>query len=360
MSSCQGNDYASPDFWDARFKDSEGMFDWYATYEELGDVFREFCPPPPSPAKPDQFQCTGHSGAETDEGDSVDSVLVVGCGNSAFSAELHAAGYRGITNIDISIAAVAKMESRFQDLGMQWQVMDATHMSFGDALFDVAVDKGTLDALMGGGSSGSETVKSMVAEVWRVLRPEGLFVLVSHNGTRLALLRAALQDAEAKEAPGAGHEAATSSGPRQRWRCLEMRRCRLSPQATLINVLRSKLQGRPLIEALRDPEILRQATIETKNALKRMQFLDAFRLFKARKKANARCSEDLSSEGSNEDADEEAKESPEEDKEDEKEPDNEGGGDHQRDAAGAKSAGASGDPRLQPYCWVYVLQKTWR
>lgn len=93
-------DYANPDFWDARFQDTEGLFDWYATYEELNDTFEEFCP--------------------VDHGS---KVLVVGCGNSAFSAELHCAGYQQITSIDISNSAINKMQQYFNRPGMTWHLV---------------------------------------------------------------------------------------------------------------------------------------------------------------------------------------------------------------------------------------------
>ena len=94
-------DYANPDFWDARFQDTEGLFDWYATYDELNDTFEEFCPI--------KSHCE-------------DSLLVVGCGNSAFSAELHGAGYQHITSIDISNSAISKMKQLFDRPGMTWQL----------------------------------------------------------------------------------------------------------------------------------------------------------------------------------------------------------------------------------------------
>ena len=90
-------DYANPNFWDARFQGSEGLFDWYATYEELKDTFEEFCP---------TNQCS--------------PVLVVGCGNSGFSSELREAGYLPITSIDISASAICKMQEQFNIPGMSW------------------------------------------------------------------------------------------------------------------------------------------------------------------------------------------------------------------------------------------------
>eukprot|EP00930_Biecheleria_cincta_P038308 TRINITY_DN2632_c0_g1_i1.p1 TRINITY_DN2632_c0_g1~~TRINITY_DN2632_c0_g1_i1.p1 ORF type:complete len:334 (-),score=65.81 TRINITY_DN2632_c0_g1_i1:25-972(-) len=287
--------YASSDYWNARFRDTEGIFDWYATYTELEGVFREFYP-----------ACKKARNR---------SMLVVGSGNSALSAELYQAGYRGITNIDISSEAIKKMHSHFSDLDMEWLDMDATSMAFDGECFDTAVDKGTLDAMMSSGS-GHEIAMAMVAEIWRVLRPGGVFLLVSHNGKRLPLLQEALALQEGEEA---------SEKP-ARWRCMDLRRNRLSPQATFINVLRSKLQGRPMAEAFRDPEMLREATEEARAALKQMAFLEAFRLFKARKRAESGAAkQEAGCEGE-----------PSADRE-ESEP---------------------RDPPLQPFCWVYVLQKS--
>eukprot|EP00933_Yihiella_yeosuensis_P006529 TRINITY_DN11124_c0_g1_i1.p1 TRINITY_DN11124_c0_g1~~TRINITY_DN11124_c0_g1_i1.p1 ORF type:complete len:342 (-),score=69.62 TRINITY_DN11124_c0_g1_i1:222-1247(-) len=308
----QSEHYAKANFWENRFKDSDTTFDWYCTYNELGDVFREFCPAPAS----QKSSCS-------DAGSDSNGLLVVGCGNSEFSAELCEAGYENVTNIDVSSAAIEKMQSRYAKLGMTWSVMDATKMSFDTNLFKVAVDKGTLDAMMSGGAEGADAAMSMVAQVWRVLAPDGVFILVSHNGKRAPLLREALSNL--------GDQA-------KRWRVLELRRCRLSPQATLINVLRSKLKGRPIVEAFKDPEMMKEAAADAKLALKKMAFLDAFRLFKAKKRAMS----GKPVEGK------EIPENPEPDQDDE---------DEEEENQESSSGGTSRDPRLQPYCWVYVLQK---
>ncbi|CAK8994685.1 unnamed protein product [Durusdinium trenchii] len=270
--------YANPDFWDARFQGSEGLFDWYATYAELKDTFEEFYP------------------AEQSKQSS--PVLVVGCGNSAFSSELYAAGYLHITSIDISASAISKMQEQFNLPGMSWQVMDATAMSFQDGTFNLAVDKGTLDAMMTSGSD--EIAGAMVSEIWRVLQPDGLLILISHSGKRLKLL---------------------TDG----WQCLELRRCRLSPQATFINMLRSKLPpGAPLRDAFQQPELLQEAGEEAKQALRKMAFIDAFRVFKARKRAQAGLSRTELVQA-------------------------------EEELRGAKDEGS--DPRRQPFCWIYVLRK---
>lgn len=236
-------------------------------------------------------------------------LLMVGCGNSSFSAELYDAGYRHITNIDISSAAVEKMEAKYRHLGMEWQVMDATAMEFGADRFGLVVEKGTLDGMKCGNSS--DKALAMVAEIYRTLRPGGVFVLVSHNGRRQEVLDSAVQ-MHHQGLPG--------------WEHLERRKCRLSPQATLINVLRSKLKGKPLSEAFKNPEMLREAAQETKASLKRMAFQEVFRLFRARKARERQAKGEDTAEAAGAEDDERTEEQ-------------------------------SKEPWLQPFCWVYVLRK---
>jgi SAM-dependent methyltransferase len=304
--------YSNASTWESRYEDQEGTFDWYATYTELGPVFQEFCAPTPDM-----------------------DVLMLGCGNSAFSGELHEAGYKRIVNIDIAESAVKKMQETYANLQMEWHVMDATAMTFADCSFNLAVDKGTLDAMMHGGSSGEGMAMDMVAEVWRTLHPGGLFLLVSHNGLRQDVLDRAVID---------------KHGPSAQWEVLELRKCALSPQAMLINILRSKLNGRSLREGFKDPQLLREATVETKFALKQMQFLEAFRLFKAKKaqKKKEQADEAIEKPAEKEapvatetkaEADAPAKEAAKDKEQSEDEEEN------------------PRDSRRQPFCWVYVLQR---
>mmetsp|Transcript_66857 Transcript_66857/g.157526 ORF Transcript_66857/g.157526 Transcript_66857/m.157526 type:complete len:314 (+) Transcript_66857:84-1025(+) len=297
-----GKRYASPEFWDARFQEADGLFDWYATFEELKDAFEAYCP---------AAVC--------------EKVLVVGCGNSALSAELHQAGYGDIASIDVSSAAIRKMQQEFASLPLKWMVMDATCMNFPSDTFRLSVDKGTLDAMMS--SQEAAMAKAMCRQIWRVLQLQGIFILVSHSSNRMPLLREALSESGACEVAGT-----------PAWHCVEMRRCRLSPQATLINILRSKLPpSGKLADAFNDPKLLQQATLEAKAALKRMAFIDAFRIFKERKKVQA----GLVDPGR--EADEDVQDLSREE-----------------EIACGSTANEVRDPRLQPYCWIYVLRKVAR
>ncbi|KAM1142219.1 hypothetical protein ACFX2J_041906 [Malus domestica] len=77
-------------------------------------------------------------------------VLVPGCGTSHLSEHLYNAGFKAITNIDLSKVAISDMLCRNARIcpGMKWQVMDVTDMQFEDESFDVVVDKGGFDAFM--------------------------------------------------------------------------------------------------------------------------------------------------------------------------------------------------------------------
>lgn len=79
-----------------------------------------------------------------------DKILMVGCGNSTFSADLYDAGYEHIVNIDFSQTVIDKMQQMHQEKrpNMTWLVMDMTAMTFADEEFDVVIDKAAMDALV--------------------------------------------------------------------------------------------------------------------------------------------------------------------------------------------------------------------
>lgn len=111
-----------------------------------------------------------------------DDILVVGCGNSTLSMNLYDAGYRNITNIDISEVVIKQMrelnKSKRPDL--QYEVMDVTKMTYPDEKFSVVLDKGTLDAIMPDTKEPTmEVVNKFFTEIKRVLRNGGRFVCIS-------------------------------------------------------------------------------------------------------------------------------------------------------------------------------------
>lgn len=96
-------------------------------------------------------------------------------------------GWRNITNIDFAQACIDQGPALSADRpGVRWLVMDACNLTFDDATFDAAVDKGTLDAI-----ACSEAfdwfLPRMARSIVRVLRPGGIWVCVSFTPPDLAL-----------------------------------------------------------------------------------------------------------------------------------------------------------------------------
>jgi SAM-dependent methyltransferase len=108
-----------------------GNYDWIADYSAI----RQFLTP--------QFLELGFDSR----------VLVVGCGTSTLSESLYDSGFRHIVNIDIDAEQVEHMRLAHADKAatMRWLVADACDARAelpDDGAFDLAIDKGTLDALL--------------------------------------------------------------------------------------------------------------------------------------------------------------------------------------------------------------------
>lgn len=94
---------------------------------------------------------------------------------------LGCAGYTSITNIDVSRVCVDQMMERYKDKPtLQWQQMNVCSLDFPDESFDVVVDKGTMDSILCGEGS-TANVSKMAGEISRVLKPNGVFVIISYG-----------------------------------------------------------------------------------------------------------------------------------------------------------------------------------
>ena len=58
-------------------------------------------------------------------------ILMLGCGNANFSADIYDHGYRNITNVDFSEVVINQMAQKNAKTRpeMTWQVLDVTNMS---------------------------------------------------------------------------------------------------------------------------------------------------------------------------------------------------------------------------------------
>eukprot|EP00656_Telonema_subtile_P020728 TRINITY_DN21802_c0_g1_i1.p1 TRINITY_DN21802_c0_g1~~TRINITY_DN21802_c0_g1_i1.p1 ORF type:complete len:162 (-),score=38.11 TRINITY_DN21802_c0_g1_i1:84-569(-) len=75
-------------------------------------------------------------------------IVVLGCGNSSMSHALWSKGYRSVHSVDIDADIVQFMQAQHPEL--TWAVADLTdcQSELPDGSYDLALDKGTLDALL--------------------------------------------------------------------------------------------------------------------------------------------------------------------------------------------------------------------
>jgi SAM-dependent methyltransferase len=116
--------FSKQKYWEERFEE-EDTYDWLVKYSNIRNILAPV------------MKCT-------------DRILVVGCGNSTFSADLYDDGFHNVTNIDYSNVVIEKMRAIHSEIRpeMQWLYMDMTAMTFDAESFDVVIDKAAMDALM--------------------------------------------------------------------------------------------------------------------------------------------------------------------------------------------------------------------
>lgn len=157
VSSCNTYNYGDAVYWDARYTQEGGSFDWYQRYAALRPFVRKYIP-------------------------SSSRVLMVGCGNAVMSEDMVQDGYEDIMNIDISAVAIDMMRRKYEYIPqLKYMHMDVRDMSFfPDDSFDGIIDKGTLDSLMCG-TDAPISAAQMLAEVCRLLKPGGTYMLITYG-----------------------------------------------------------------------------------------------------------------------------------------------------------------------------------
>ncbi|KAL5708288.1 hypothetical protein ACHQM5_019098 [Ranunculus cassubicifolius] len=161
ISSCNTYNYSDSQYWDARYINEVGPFDWYQRYSSLRPLVRKFV----NLSSP---------------------VLMVGCGNAVMSEDMVTDGYEDITNVDISSVVITMMRRKYGHIPqLKYMQMDVRDMSsFQDDSFDSVIDKGTLDSLMCG-TSAPLSATQMLGEVSRVLRPGGVYMLITYGDPKV-------------------------------------------------------------------------------------------------------------------------------------------------------------------------------
>jgi len=157
-------DYGSKQYWDERYT-TESDFDWFKSYAEIAPLIRELVP------------------------DKSSRILMLGCGNSKLSEEMWDDGYKNIINVDYSSVLIERMRQRHELIRpeMEWHEADVRDLPWETGSFDVAIDKGTMDAMMTAKGDVWDPPQQVVEdctrevqEALRVLRkPDGLFIYLT-------------------------------------------------------------------------------------------------------------------------------------------------------------------------------------
>ncbi|RUS69879.1 hypothetical protein EGW08_022356, partial [Elysia chlorotica] len=157
LPSCH-SEFSSPDYWESFFKKRGKIpFEWYGEYPQLHHVIHKYISPS-------------------------NTVLVVGCGNSALSENMYDNGLQNLVNIDISDVVIRQMSDRHREKRpkMEFTRMDVTAMSYPEGHFNAVLDKGTLDALLVSEEGQVlQNVNAMFSEVARCLRLGGRYIIIS-------------------------------------------------------------------------------------------------------------------------------------------------------------------------------------
>lgn len=155
--------YRSQEYWEWRYahQEREKTYDWFAKHADIRPLL------PSIPA--------------------THAVLVLGCGNSSFSADLVDCHQCTVMSVDYSAAVIRSMAHMHADNErLQWKVGDIRSLPFPDCSFDLVIDKATLDALWSDGGSPwhpsaqvVHDVSRTVAQAFRCLKAGGQFLSVS-------------------------------------------------------------------------------------------------------------------------------------------------------------------------------------
>ena len=151
--------YGDKDYWEERYSAGGEPDEWLQTWPALRPLIAPHLP-------------------------SFGRILILGCGTSLLGEELWDEGWRDLLGVDYSAAAVARMQARAASRpGLGYREMDVCALDLADGSVGVALDKGTLDAVLCGADPQAAAQK-MVAEIGRVVAPGGVWICVSMRPER--------------------------------------------------------------------------------------------------------------------------------------------------------------------------------
>ena len=117
--------YKEKKYWENRFQ-AEEEYEWLCTFNDVREYINR-------------------------DIDFEEKILILGCGNSTFSADLCDAGYQHVNSADFSSVVIDAMRKKYASShpSLKWFVSDVRDLKeFEDSTFDVVIDKACIDALV--------------------------------------------------------------------------------------------------------------------------------------------------------------------------------------------------------------------
>ena len=151
--------YSDKNFWRIRYDNTKNSFEWYEDYETLSPIIKK-------------LNLSKRS-----------TILHIGIGNSEFSEKMYDEGYKKSYNIDFARNVIHYMKQRNKRLrsNMIFETMNVLNLKYEDNQFDIVFDKAVFDCVLCGIDADSKANKFM-KEIYRVLKTNGYYFLVSNTG----------------------------------------------------------------------------------------------------------------------------------------------------------------------------------
>lgn len=157
--------YALKEYWEERYQKNNEPFEWFQSFPDLKEVI--------SANIPKEFK-----------------ILHIGCGSSELAAQMVAEGWSDIVNVDFSSTIINVLKKRYAGKPeLSFVEMDIGDMNFAAGSIDAVLDKACLDSILCCEEAQKQAEK-IIAQIYKVLRPGGMFLLVAtnHSETKLKML----------------------------------------------------------------------------------------------------------------------------------------------------------------------------
>jgi len=168
--------YGDARYWDERYTQQKATtFDWLESWDDIKEIAEKH-------AIDGIYSKDGAVSSNAENTKTALKVLNLGCGNSILCEDMYDEGYQQIWNMDISSVCIQQMGDRNkkQRPEMKWEVMDVRELKYPSEMFDLVVDKSTIDALLCG-NFAYLNVAIMLKECQRVLKTGGYYMAISYG-----------------------------------------------------------------------------------------------------------------------------------------------------------------------------------